>query len=94
MTKRKHDDLGGLASARERKVETKIETTTQPDIVDIIMQAEGEGFETVEEYLIFAKTVVEGGVSTALPGHLGHNARHVYKTHNLADRQWKKATNE
>ena len=66
-----------------------IENTATPDIVDLIIQAEGEGFETAEQVLIFVKAVVEAGVTSALPGHMGHTARRLYDEHNLSERHWK-----
>lgn len=69
-------------------IETRIETVKQPDVVDLIIQAETEGFSTKEEVLIFAKAVVEAGVSSALPQGMGHDARAVYARHKLAERHW------
>lgn len=67
----------------------KIEDRTKPDVVDLIIQAETEGFENWEDELAFVKVVVEEGASSALPGHMGHLAREAYNKYKLADRHWK-----
>ncbi len=68
----------------------RIEDTKSPDVVGLIIQAETVGFDTVEEALIFVKAVVEASVSSALPFHMGHDARRLYKEHQLDQRHWKK----
>ena len=66
----------------------KIEETKQPDIIDLIIQAETEWFETDEQELIFFKAVVEAGITSALPGRMGETARVVYAHNKLAERNW------
>jgi hypothetical protein len=65
-----------------------IEQTKQPDVVDLIIQAETVGFETEEEALVFVKAVVEAGVSSALPLGMGQEARRAYNEHKLHERNW------